>query len=122
MIIKIKLAIIAMLVALSMVVVMPVHASESGSIASATTANLSLTISSMLKILTQLRRTLWFKFWREFVGEEGSTAISKAMGYLNLVALFFGTIIVTYVVLTAVVNTATSGQMLGQNGQVFGYP
>ncbi|MEQ5024932.1 hypothetical protein, partial [Klebsiella pneumoniae] len=106
---KIKLALISIVMFFSMATVLPAYADTPP-------ANLSPDYLFDVKNLDPVEKNLMVQiFGGEFVGEEGSTAISKVMGYLNWVAFCFGVIIISYVLLTSVVNTATSGQLLGKN-------
>jgi conjugal transfer/type IV secretion protein DotA/TraY len=110
---KIKLALVAFILTLSAFLTTPVMAED---IPSTAPGVLSPDYIFDKKNLDPIEKNLFIQmFGGQFVGEEGSTALSKAIGYLNWVAICFGVIIIGYVILAGAVNTAASGQVLGKS-------
>lgn len=53
-------------------------------------------------------------FGAQFVGGEGSTALSQIIGYANYVAMGVAILITSYAMIGGALNTAASGEMLGR--------
>lgn len=110
---KIKLASVAFILTLLVFFAMPVMA---GDMPSTAPGVLAPDYIFDKKNLDPIEKNLFVQiFGGEFVDEEGSTALSKAIGLLNWVAICFGVIIIGYVILAGSVNTAASGQVLGKS-------
>lgn len=83
------------------------------------------------QILTAERRsnddfhTILAEMWGGFIFSDPNgqpTLLSEVVGYTNVLALILGIIIVTYVSLAAVINSASSGEVLGRQWSTYWLP
>lgn len=111
-----KLALIALLTSLIFLMVNPAFAADIAPASISTPEMMSPDYLFNAKNLDPIEKNLFVQiFGGEFVGEDGSTALTKFLGYFNVAAMFLGVIIVGYVIFAGALNTAATGQVLGKN-------
>jgi conjugal transfer/type IV secretion protein DotA/TraY len=69
--------------------------------------------------------TILSEMWGGFVFSDGSgdpTLLSEVVGYTNVLALVLGIIIVSYVAIAAIINSAQSGEVLGRQWSTYWLP
>lgn len=103
----------------------------SGDAGAATVDPAASTTESMKNILTaeenpnddfhQILKGMWGGFIFGDTSEE-PTILSKVVGYVNVLALIMGIIITSYVTVGAVVNSASSGEVLGKQWSTYWLP
>jgi conjugal transfer/type IV secretion protein DotA/TraY len=114
---KIKMAFVAFVLTMSTLLAMPALAGDIASPAvSAGSGTFSVEYMLDNNNLDPIEKGVFVQlFGGQFVDEEGSTALSKGIGYMNLIAMFLGVVVLSYVIFAGALNTAASGQVLGKS-------
>jgi conjugal transfer/type IV secretion protein DotA/TraY len=110
---KIKLALVALFLTLSVFLAMPAMAE--GFSPAVQEGGFFETFLDLKKLDSLEKEVFVQLFGGQFVDEGGTTALSKVIGYMNVVAMAFGVIILGYIIGAGALHTAASGQLLGKS-------